>query len=46
LTKYADDIKLEDVIMSSLDFEASYALSADPPSSIGAIVQNAVATAY
>jgi len=40
IAKYADDIKLEDVIMSTLDFEASYALGANPPASISAVVTN------
>lgn len=46
LTKYADDIKLDDIIMTTLDFEAVYDLTQDPPNSIGATVVNGVATSY
>ena len=45
LAKYADDIKLDNVIMSTLDFEASYSLATAAPS-IGATVTNSVSTAY
>jgi hypothetical protein len=46
ISKYADSVKLEDVIMTTLDFTASYDLAAGTPSSIGAAVVNAVSTAY
>ncbi len=41
LSKYADDVKMEDVVMSSLDYEASLALSAATPSTISATIVNA-----
>lgn len=45
LSKYADDIKMDNVVMSTLDFEASYDL-ATATASIGATVTNLVSTAY
>jgi hypothetical protein len=46
LTKYADDVKMDSIIMSTLDFEAVYDLTASPPHSISVLVINAIATAY
>jgi hypothetical protein len=46
LTKYADDVKMDSIIMTTLDYEAVYDLAADPPNSIGVLVINDVATAY
>ena len=40
IAKYGDSIKLEDVVMTSLDFEASYALGASVPSTIMSTVTN------
>lgn len=38
LAKYADDLKLTGIVMTSLNFEASYALGASPPSTLAATV--------
>jgi hypothetical protein len=46
LSKYADAIKLEDVVMTTLDFEASYDLALGTPYTIGATILNNVSTAY
>jgi hypothetical protein len=46
LSKYADDLKLEDVIMTSLDFTAFLNLAASPPTTISAVVANQQAFAY
>jgi len=46
ISKYADALKLEDVVMSTLDFEASYSLTSSPPASIGAVITNSVSTQY
>jgi hypothetical protein len=40
IAKYADGLKLEDVVMSTLDFEASYALGNAIPSTITATITN------
>lgn len=45
LAKYANDVKQEDVIMSSLSFEASKPLSGSEYT-IGAVVTNGISTAY
>jgi hypothetical protein len=44
LAKYANDLKIGDVVMSTLSFEGSKALPSG--STINAVVKNAVATAY
>jgi hypothetical protein len=44
LTKYAADVKMEDVIMSSLTFNASMSISVGH--TIAAVVTNGVSTAY
>ena len=46
ISKYADGLKLEDVVLSTLDFEASYALGAAVPQTISASVTNAVWLPY
>ena len=46
LSKYANDIKMEDTVMSSLTFEASKPLSGASQWTIQAVVENSVATAY
>ena len=40
IAKYADALKLEDVVMTTLDFEASYALGAAVPSTISSTMTN------
>jgi hypothetical protein len=40
LSKYADDLKLDDVIMSSISYEGSLALGDTPPTTISAIAVN------
>lgn len=46
LSKYADDMKLEDVIMTSLDYTAFLNLGVTPPTTIGAVIANQQAFAY
>ena len=48
ISKYADDVKMDDVVMSTLGFEASLDLNAAlaAPTTISATVVNAVCTAY
>ena len=46
LSKYANDVKFEDVIMSSLTFEASRPLTGVSQYSIQAVVMNSVSAAY
>lgn len=46
LAKYANDIKFEDVVMSSLSFEASRPLTGGSQYTIQAVVVNGVASAY
>jgi hypothetical protein len=38
LSKYADSLKLDDVVMTTLNYEAAYALSATPPSTINVTI--------
>lgn len=46
VSKYKNDVKFEDVIMSSLTFETSKPLSGGSQYSIQAVVSNSVSTAY
>jgi hypothetical protein len=46
LTKYGNDVKHEDVIMSTMTFEASKPVSGGSQYSIQAVVVNGVSTAY
>ncbi len=46
LTKYANDVKFENIIMSSYSFEASRPLTGGSQYSIQAVVTNGVPTAY
>jgi len=38
LAKYADALKLDDVVMTTLNFEAAYAIGATPPSTINSTI--------
>lgn len=40
LTKYSDDLKLDDIVMVNLEFTANLALGATPPNSMSALVKN------
>jgi hypothetical protein len=46
LSKYANDLKMTDVVMSSLTFEASRPLTGSSQWTVGATVANSVPTAY
>jgi len=46
LTKYANDVKFDDIIMSSFSFEASRPLTGGSQYTIQAVVVNGVSTAY
>ena len=46
LAKYANDIKFDDVVMSSLSFEASRPMTGGSQYTIQAVVENGVASAY
>lgn len=40
LAKYADSVKLETIIMTTLNFEADYDLAATPPNTISVVIAN------
>ena len=46
LAKYANDVKFEDVVMSSLTFEASKPLTGGSQYTVQAVISNSVSTAY
>lgn len=46
LSKYANDVKLEDVVMSSISFQASKPLTGASQYTVQAVVVNGVSTAY
>jgi hypothetical protein len=46
LTKYANDIKTDDVIMSTVTYSASKPLTGGSQYTVGAVVTNGVSTAY